>query len=129
MSHFNRLHGGQALHDRAWDAKDAFKSNNPNGAFDDTFIEFVKSLREDDYYQLNNLFKHMSDGMKINITNKVRRDRGGMSYLWATVPLGMGDEGVKIPGDSRVLHLVSNYRAGKVKINFDLDDLVDHMLS
>jgi hypothetical protein len=131
MNLYSKLHGSANVAESALDAKSVLITDkNESGYFKpEEFLDFLKSLRKEDCEHIENLFKSIGEGLRMTNSLNLRRDKLGNAYYWAKFARANADEGIKVPAYEGLVGLLSDYRVGKVKINFTLDELVNEILS
>lgn len=126
---YSLVHGAAKAADNLMSAEDAFKCNNPNGYLDKkSFIEFVKGLRIQDYDHLDTFFKCLYERLRNTNSLRERKDRGDQLYYWVDFPRANGNEGVKVVAHPGIVAMLLDYRDGKFKPDFMLDDLISEAL-
>ena len=131
MDLFQKLHGSSTKTGAIMTAKEAFKSENNSNAFfeKESLMTHLKSLRKEDCDHLDNLFKFMGEGLRMSNSLNRRYDKFGNPYYWGSFIRANANEGVKILEHDGLIELIKQYRDGKIKIDFTIDELVDEALS
>lgn len=126
---FAQLHGTTKSVDNLMSAEDAFKCNNPNGYLEkQSFIEFVRRLRVEDYDHLDTFFRCLYERLRNTNSLRIRKDRGDQLYYWVDFSRANGNEGVKVIAHPGIVDMLLAYRDGKFKPDFMLDDLISEAL-
>jgi hypothetical protein len=121
------IHGAGKTPDDLISARDAFKCNDKNGYLDkQSFLDFVRSLRTDDYDYLDLFFKCLHEGLRNTNSLRQRKDRGNNFYYWLVFPRANGNEELKViahPGIVKLadhINKVLNQRKPRIKFSFKM---------
>ncbi|RZK26572.1 MAG: hypothetical protein EOO43_02415 [Flavobacterium sp.] len=132
---FAKLHGTEGTNSTkpaiTLDAVTIWKENNPETGIlsKGTTMVFIKSLRAEDYDQIELLFEFLSDKRRVAGPLKYRTDKGGNPYVWVPFSRPMANEGVKLVVNEELMRLLVDYINGTLFIDFNMDDLIDEGLS
>ncbi len=93
------------------------------------FLEHLKSLRPPELEQQEQLFDFCKNGVRIIGSAITRLDRSNRSYQHPTFLTGNTQTGCKVILEAGMKEFLLDYRAGKVTINFTLEELVEEAMN
>lgn len=90
----------------------------------EAFLTYGKSLREEEIDQLNQFFGFVKGQVRVIGSLVTRRDKGNRPYQYAGFLMGNATIGTKIITEAGMGEFLQDYIAGKVTINFTLEELI-----
>jgi hypothetical protein len=100
------------------------KGYTPAYATSSELIQFVDETRIEDVQEQDALFSLTKEGLKIILPRVTRQDKGGCDYKYATFIRPNSPEGVKVVLFGNINQFLVDYRDGKIKPNFTLEELL-----
>lgn len=92
-------------------------------------IKYGKSLRDEEAQQFDQLFQNFKAGNRMTGALIKRTDRGNRSYVMVNFLQLKGNVGLKVIVEDQILQLITDYREGKIAINFTLEELIEAALN
>jgi hypothetical protein len=90
-----------------------------------TLLHFIDTARTEDVEEMQSFFGLVKEELKMAINRRINTDRGGNPYKFENFIRPKGPEGVKLMLIDNIQQFVADYQAGKITINFTLEDLVE----
>lgn len=92
------------------------------------FLNYVKSLTEAEFEQLEQFFDFVKKENRIVGSLVTRTDRAERSYIFPNFLRNRGTTGVKLIMEPSIIKFLNLYMDSKIAIDFTLEDLVDEAL-